>query len=188
MRLFLALNLPPDVRAACWAAAEPVRAALPAGVAWVREESLHVTLRFLGEQPAELPERLAAALADAVSAAEPPSIALTALGGFPTMRRPRVLWLGGPPNSGVTRLYHQVERACATLGFEPEQRAFRPHVTIGRVRQGTVVDAAALDRAAGEVQLAASFVAGTVDVMESELTSAGARYRVLAAVPIGPRG
>jgi RNA 2',3'-cyclic 3'-phosphodiesterase len=185
VRLFIAINLPADVRATAWGAAEPLRAAIPAGVAWVREEALHVTLRFLGEQPPEVVDRLARELEPALSSMEPPRIELTGVGVFPTVRRPRVLWLGGPANSTVTELYHVVERTCARLGVEPEGREFRAHVTIGRVRQGAAVDVVALDRAAGDIRLRTGFVARSVDVMESELTPAGARYRVLAAIPIG---
>ena len=188
MRLFLALNLPPEQRAGAWAAAAPLREALPAGVSWVREESLHVTLRFLGEQPEELVARLDAELAPGLGRAEPPTVEITGVGAFPTMRRPRILWLGGPTNSALAELYHQVVQACARLGFEPEGRDFRPHVTIGRVRQGAAIDPGALAGAAEQVRVDARFTARTVDVMESELTRSGARYRVAAAVPIGSRG
>jgi RNA 2',3'-cyclic 3'-phosphodiesterase len=188
VRIFVALNLPAAVRRAAWEAAEPLRFAAPTGVTWVREEALHVTLRFLGEQPPALADDLAARLDGALRTAAPPRIELSSAGAFPDLRRPRVLWLGGPTNSALTELYHHVERSCSTLGFDPEDRAFRLHVTIGRVRQGARVDAGAVARAAVQVAIRAAFTAATVDVMESELSAAGPRYRVVAAVPIGPRG
>jgi RNA 2',3'-cyclic 3'-phosphodiesterase len=160
----------------------------PPGVAWVREEALHVTLRFLGEQPATVADDLAARLAASLATATPPHVELAAVGAFPDIRRPRVLWLGGPANTALAELYQEVQRACASLGAEPEARAFRLHVTVGRVRQGARIDPGALARAAAEVDVGAEFTARTVDVMESELSSSGARYRVVAAVPIGPRG
>ena len=188
MRLFVALNLPPELRADAWAAAEPVRATLPAGVSWVREEALHVTLRFLGEQPDAVPDALTAALGPVLARVERPTVRLETVGAFPTMRRPRVLWLGGPTNSALARLYQEVQGACATLGFEPEPRPFRLHVTVGRVRQGARVDPEELARGAEQVRVDAEFVASSVDVMESVLGPGGSRYRVVAAVPIGPRG
>lgn len=188
MRLFVAVNLPSEVRAAAWSAVEPLRAAVPSGVSWTREEALHVTLRFLGEQPPALADDLAGRLAPALADAASPRLDFTSVGAFPTMRRPRVLWIGGPSNSALARLYQEVQRACASLGFDPEDRPFRLHVTVGRVRQGARIDPEALARAAAEVTIDAGFSARTVDVMESELSPAGARYRVVAAVPIGPRG
>ncbi len=188
MRLFVALNLPPAVRATAWNAAEPLRRAVSGGVSWTREEALHVTLRFLGEQPASVAEALASHLARPLAAATPPPIELATVGAFPSMQRPRVVWLGGPTNSALAGLYQEVERACDALGFAPEGRPFRLHVTVGRVRQGARFDAEAFIRAAAEVQLHAAFAATTIDVMESELSPAGSRYRVVAAVPIGSRG
>jgi RNA 2',3'-cyclic 3'-phosphodiesterase len=188
VRLFVALNLPPAVRTLAWNATEPLRTALPTGIAWVREEALHVTLRFLGEQPPAVADELAARLGPLLAMRTPPGIALDAVGAFPNLRRPRVLWIGGPANSTVAELYHDVQRACSMLGFESEPRPFQLHVTIGRVRQGARVDAELLGRTAAAVRLHSGFTATSVDVMESQLGSAGARYRVLAAVPIGSRG
>ena len=188
MRLFVALNIPPELRVAAWVAVEPLRTALPTGVAWVREDALHVTLRFLGEQPDTVPDALAAALAPELARAERPTVRLEKVDAFPSMRRPRVLWLGGPANSALARLYQEVQGACATLGFEPEPRPFELHVTLGRVRPGARVDPAELARGAEQVRLDAEFVASSVDVMESVLGPGGSRYRVVAAVPIGPRG
>lgn len=188
MRLFVALNLPPAIRATAWAAATPLRDAIPAGVTWTREEALHVTLRFLGERPPAVADALADALARSLGDAVPPRVELSAVGAFPSLQRPRVLWLGGPSNSALAGLYQGVERACAALGFDPEGRPFRLHVTLGRVRQGARIEQDAFARAAEAVTLRAGFDAATVDVMASELSPAGSRYRVVAAVPIGSRG
>lgn len=188
MRLFVALNLPRDVRASAWAATEPLRAAVPSGVAWVREESLHVTLRFLGERPDTLVDELAARLSRPLAGSSPPEIELATVGAFPSLRRPRVLWIGGPTNSALTELYQEVDRACSALGVPSEERAFRLHVTVGRVRHGGRLDVEALAHAASAVRFRAAFTASTVDVMESELDPAGSRYRVAVAVQIGPRG
>jgi 2'-5' RNA ligase len=188
VRLFVALNLPPDLRRAAWAAVEPLRAAAPSGVSWVREEALHVTLRFLGEQSPPLADDLSSRLGALLARATPPRVELETVGAFPDLRRPRVLWLGGPTNSALTELYHHVERGCAALGFEPEGRPFRLHVTFGRVRQDARVDAGAIARSATEVAIRVAFTAPTVDIMESVLSPAGPHYRVAAAVPIGPRG
>ena len=136
MRLFVALNLPAAVRQAAWAAVEPLRAAAPSGVTWVREDALHVTLRFLDDRSPEFAADLASRLTGALTRAALPRVELATVGAFPDLRRPRVLWLGGPTNSALTELYHHVEHSCSALGVEAEPRPFRLHVTIGRVRQG----------------------------------------------------
>lgn len=185
----MALNLPPELRAAAWAGAEPLRVGLGAAVSWVAEPALHLTLRFLGERPPELAPRLAAVLGAAVARLEPPRLDLGGVGAFPGLRRPNVLWLGVVPNSALAALYQAVDRACVSLGVEPEPRPFHPHVTLGRFRRsgGDAPGPPTVRAAADAVAFRAAFVAESVDLMQSELDAAGARYRRLAAIPIGSR-
>ena len=190
MRLFVALNLPPDLRSAAWHGAEPLRAGIGPGVAWVGESGLHVTLRFLGDRPDDLVPRLVDGLSAAVTALERPYVDLGGVGAFPGLRRPNVLWLGIVPNAALAALYQTVDHVCVALGVAPEPRPFHPHVTLGRFRRGSAggPGPVAIRQAADAVAFRASFVAETVDLMHSELAPAGARYWVLAAIPIGSRG
>jgi len=185
VRLFLALNLPSELRAAADSAAEPLRAALPV-VAWVAPDNLHLTVKFLGERPAEDAATLAAALEPIARRHGAQTVDVGRPGAFPTLRRPRVIWLGVRPDAKLELLHHDVELACAGLGYALEGRPFRPHVTLGRVRAGAAagaLDARALAAAARGVQFRAAACITTLDVMASAPDRGGSRYTTLARLP-----
>jgi 2'-5' RNA ligase len=185
MRSFVALNLSSEARAALHSAAEPLRVALDRAVSWTGEPALHLTLKFLGERSEEFVSRLATGLWSATRGLPTCTLDIGGVGAFPSLRRPRVLWIGVAANSELTTLYQRVESVCTTLGAPRERRPFHPHVTLGRLREGAVVDASALAQAATAVQIRRRERVSTVDVMESVLGQGGARYRVVEAVPLG---
>jgi RNA 2',3'-cyclic 3'-phosphodiesterase len=186
MRLFLALNVPEATRQAMHDAAAPLREAAPGEVGWTAAERVHLTLKFLGEQPDDTPERLAAALAGPLARHRPVELELRGVGAFPAMRRPRVVWVGVRPEPRLELLHHDVEVACEALGFEVEGRPFRPHLTLGRARPGAAADLGRrLATAARLVQLRETALVDTVDVMRSEPAAGGSRYTVLHQVRLG---
>jgi RNA 2',3'-cyclic 3'-phosphodiesterase len=177
MRLFLALNLDPEVRRRCYAATQALRAAGP-DVRWVDETKLHLTLKFLGEQPESLVPPLSAALDKAASQSRELDLELGAIGAFPNFRRPRIVWLGVAPDPKLELLHHDVEVACETLGLSVDGRPFRPHVTLGRVEKND----GALRQAARGMKIRDVSAVSSVDLM----LSAGGRYRVLHAAALRP--
>lgn len=181
VRLFLAVNLPAEVRRHVYEAAAPLRDAAPS-LSWVSESHLHLTLKFLGEQPPELVPPLTRVMEAVAVRAHAIRVTLSGAGAFPNFRRPRVVWMGVEPEPKLELLHHDVEIACATLGFEPEGRPFRPHLTLARVKPRDAVGAArkALARAAREVHLEEEIVVSSIDLMQSELSPAGARYTLVA--------
>lgn len=185
MRTFVALNLSAETRAALHAAAEPLRAALDHGVSWTREPALHLTLKFLGDRSEEFASRLSAGLRSALRGEPACRIDIGGVGAFPSLGRPRVLWVGIAANPELNGLYERVEAVCAALGAPREPRPFHPHVTLGRVRDGARVAVGALADAAAAVLVRRRESVATVDVMESVLGQGGARYRVVHAVPLG---
>jgi 2'-5' RNA ligase len=191
VRLFLAINLPPSLRHELWALAEPLRAAAP-GVAWVREPLLHLTLRFFGEQSDDFPARLRAPIEAAAGRHHPPTVRFTEPGAFPTLRRPRVIWLGVEHDPRLELLHHDVELACASVGFEPEGRPFRPHLTLGRVRkspspQAQREQARLLARATNGMATSESFTVESIDLMQSTLTPNGRQYDAVFRAPLRTR-
>lgn len=109
------------------------RQAAPA-IRWEAPEALHVTLRFIGAWPdARVPE-LEAALAGLRW--QPFPLQLTLLGGFPDLRRPRVLWAGVAPSPPLTALAAAISARLATLSIAPDPRPFTPHVSLARLRPG----------------------------------------------------
>ena len=178
MRLFVALNLPPPVREALWAATARLRD-LELPVKWVRGEGVHLTLKFLGDVADAQEGELAAALARAAAGGRALSLALGGFGVFPDFRRPRVLWVGIAPEPGLEILQHRVEQEFAPLGFPTEARPFRPHITLGRAgREARPRDFAGLETALGGLQFEQTVVVEAVDLMHSTLQPGGAVYHV----------
>jgi len=106
-----------------------------AEVGWVAIPSIHLTLKFLGEvDPAMIP-RMAEALRIASAPARSFELRLRGTGCFPNERNPRVIWCGiEGDREALSNLQHLVEKTCESFGFPPEERAFKPHLTLGRVK------------------------------------------------------
>jgi 2'-5' RNA ligase len=172
MRLFVALDLPADARAAlaAWAAT-----AVPAAVRRVPEANLHVTLAFLGVR-SEPEAGAAGALLAGLARPLAPLHSAGALWLPP--RRPGVLAVALRAGQDLVSLQADLVAGLASaIGFEAERRPFAPHVTVGRVRRGTPVDARrALDPAAPEL----AFAPAALTLYRSHTGAGGARYEPLA--------
>lgn len=187
MRLFIALNIAGPLREAMYAATAPLRAAAP-GAAWVRGDNLHVTLKFLGEVAEDSAEPLREALAAAARRSAPLRLELGGVGAFPNLRAPRIVWMAASPDSRLELLYHDVETVCHRLGYELDGRAFRPHITLARVRgRMPRAEARALAAAGRAVRWSARAEVDTLDLMRSTLAPGGSRYELLHAAPLGER-
>ena len=153
-------------------------------VKWVRDDGLHVTLRFLGEVASERVSMVREALGGAVAGTPALPFSPTELGAFPSLARARVLWAGYDSEAALELLAHRVERAVMELGFPAEPRAFRPHVTLGRVREGARLPREGLGALAAET-LTAAFVVVRVVLYESRTGAGGSRYEELASFALG---
>jgi 2'-5' RNA ligase len=187
LRVFLAINLPPPERRAIREATATMRAAAP-GLAWVIEDNLHLTLKFLGPQESSAIDTLRDTLAPVVARAAPMALELEGLGAFPNRRTPRVIWLGVAAEARLELLHHDIETSCADLGYEMEGRTFRPHLTLGRARAALAAPAAhALSAAARDVQFVSRVPVASLEIMASEIATLGATYRELASLPMEGR-
>jgi len=129
MRLFIALDIDNAIRDRIRTFLEGVRDFAPEA-RWVRAESLHITLKFIGEKPAETAEAIKQSLA--AIRADPIPLVFRGYGFFPTPKSPRVFWIGLEAESQLTRLVEAVEEATAALGIPKEAHAFSPHLTLAR--------------------------------------------------------
>jgi 2'-5' RNA ligase len=179
--LFLAINPGADVKRRIDEAMKPLRDAAPA-LRWVAADRLHLTVKFLGEQPDSVVPAVGRALDAAVGRHGHAPLALGGVGAFPNFRRARVVWLGVEPHPRLELLHHDIEEACAAIGFDPEGRPFRPHLTVARVPDGTSEETLrALSRAARAAPFLETVDVDSVDLMVSEPTPTGPRYRLLHA-------
>lgn len=189
MRLFVALNFPARERQRLFRAGKQLREAdLP--MRWVEKDKMHLTLKFLDEVRPERAEEVKEAVMRIATKTPALEVSLAGCGAFPTMRRPRVIWLGAEATPELRCLKHDLEWELAPLGFEREVRAFHPHITLGRAaNDARAGDFRAFEELAADFDFEAAVKVKTVDLMVSHLSSKGARYEKLLAAPLkGPPG
>jgi 2'-5' RNA ligase len=133
MRLFVALDIDAEIRQRLARFLEGVRGFAP-DVRWVKPESFHLTLKFIGEQPPEKLEALQQALGSVRGGAT--QIGFRGHGFFPSPKAPRVFWVGMEADDNLAALARAVDEATATLGIPREERAFSPHLTLARTGSG----------------------------------------------------
>jgi 2'-5' RNA ligase len=180
-RLFCAVALPEDVRAAAAAHGARLREAFPrVRTSWERPEKMHLTLKFVGEVERERAVELSGAAARAAGTATSFDLSVGGTGTFPPHGQPRVLWLGvEDTGGGLALLQRQLEDACAAAGFPREARPFSPHLTLARVREPR--DARELAASHRETNFAArTFNVDEILVIRSELGPGGSRYTTIS--------
>jgi 2'-5' RNA ligase len=189
VRSFVAIALNEAARRSLIVLQQDLAAQLPRqSIRWIAPESLHVTLQFLGDVPSEKIASIIEALRNVCVGIPTFSFDLVGLGVFPDARRPRIVWVGVHEPSGVLATLHQrVGQALSPLGFPPEERAFTPHLTIGRaMRHAAPADL----RAVGEqitrkdVGLIETVPVEHIILMKSDLRPDGAIYTPQALLPL----
>ena len=189
LRLFVALEPPDGVRRRLAAIeAEVKRAAgrAAADVKWVAADNIHLTLQFLGSVPEEQLPAVKSAVSGAAAGAPALELEVRGAGGFPNARRPRVVWAGLAGDlAPLAALVNDLGARLAPLGFPPEDRAFSPHLTLGRARDPHGAAGLAVGIAqAGELP-SASWRATEVTLFQSHLSPKGPRYEALLRAPLG---
>jgi 2'-5' RNA ligase len=184
MRLFIAVDLGPDVGGAAADALARGRTLAPRAK-WVQAENLHLTLVFLGATDDALVPGIGAAIATVAARHPPVSLHVAGAGGFGSARKPRVLWLGiAGEVQALGRIQQELEEALAPFGHVPEKRDFRPHLTLARARDPR-----------GEPDLAAAVAALADDdlgdaridrliLFRSDLSPKGPRYTEVASAAL----
>lgn len=184
IRTFIAVDLDDPMRDALAGLQERIRRELSPSMRWVRTEGMHLTLKFLGQAPEGLVPSIADALDAAARRSRPFAIELGEPGGFPDTRRPRVLWAAVRGDLDVLAdLRQNVEEMVSPLGFPTEDRAFRPHLTLGRA-SGNVRIAPERWEAAALKAADVSQTVRHVALMKSDLGPGGARYTRLHAAAL----
>ncbi|HYB44040.1 MAG TPA: RNA 2',3'-cyclic phosphodiesterase [Candidatus Methylomirabilis sp.] len=159
-------------------------------IAWVPPLNLHLTLKFLGEQPEPRLADALGGLAEAVEGRAAFSIALHGVGAFPGMERARILWIGVATGAlDVRALQSSVDAALAARGFPGDERPWHPHLTVGRVfdprrwrREATPVLQESIARAA--TRAFGAFPVSRVSLVRSDLSATGARYSEIDSVSL----
>ena len=188
LRTFIALPLPEEWIGQLGETIADLSRALPQGVRWVSPSGIHLTLKFLGATDSRIVPRALDAMVENFAGASPPLLSLSVLGTFPGGRNPRVIWAGVSGGAeGLEDLHRRAEQAVSGLGWSIDGRPFRPHLTLGRVRdQVNARQRQAISDAVAGARLPAirSWRPDTVRLYRSVLTPRGARYSNLGEVRI----
>ena len=186
IRSFIAIEIPRDVRATLAGLIRQLARQWPE-YRWVEPEHFHLTLNFLGNVPDEKLLDVCNIVRNTAAKLEPFSMELGDLGAFPKPARPRVIWAGvREGRSPLSRLYYDLAEDLEVLRLERDRKAFKPHVTLGRIRDGQRWPDAAIERLENEPTVDI----GTVDVDElvlfsSHLEKTGPEYTVMDRAKLG---
>jgi len=187
MRLFIACEVPRDVQTNISEVIDDLRNRSGNAVRWIRPDGVHVTLKFLGEVPQKKLPAIKIALQEAVVRHPPFNLELSNIGTFGGREGLRIMWVGIAGDVlRLEALVRDVNLALSVVGFEPERRPFRPHLTLGRVRDEiSTRQRAEIEVAVGKTEVpATSWRTSQVSLMRSRLTPQGAQYDVVATFPL----
>jgi len=156
-------------------------------VRWTTAEQMHLTLKFLGSVPSSALNDLEAAFRSACEGASAFSLTAREVGAFPSLRNPRVLWVGLTGEIEPLRaLQGRIETILAPWAQKAEDRPFHPHLTLGRVRENAGRHARQIGEQLQAFRAAefGDWQATEVRLMRSQLSPKGSTYTTLAAVPL----
>ncbi|MDM7999724.1 MAG: RNA 2',3'-cyclic phosphodiesterase [Dehalococcoidia bacterium] len=192
VRSFIAIDLPPAVRAELTSLEERLKARRHPFVKWVDPESMHLTLKFLGNVAVDSIPRIVEAMSNVARLHTPFGLRLGGMGAFPNWQRPQVVWVGvGGQLDRLNSLQKGLESALSPLGFPAESRPFSAHLTLGRLRERVTADerrrfaefAQTIEAPAG-----LPFEVNVIRLMKSQLTPTGPIYSELAVARLGAAG
>ncbi|MBU0651939.1 MAG: RNA 2',3'-cyclic phosphodiesterase [Proteobacteria bacterium] len=184
IRAFLALDPPEEILREIGRVQDRLRKLIHGDLRWVRPEGIHLTLKFFGDVPENAVVNISTVAGKAAAAVGPFELAIGGTGVFPDPSRPRVVWLGMNGEVAQLATFQQgLERALREIGFPPEERPFRPHLTLGRIKspKGLTGLTEALEKE--KTYTAGLFTASVLSLFQSELTPRGAVYTRLAVYP-----
>ena len=188
IRAFIAIELPGQIQNKLADIIGRLSPGLESAVKWVNPESIHLTLKFLGNISKNRVPIVTAAMTAAAGKSGIFTLEAKGLGAFPNLKSPRVVWVGlGGDIAGIRLLHKEIDVFVAPLGFPPETREFSPHLTLGRIRdRATQNEKYQLGRAISSIQaenLGFIYVEN-IHLMQSTLTKTGALYNFLATVSL----
>ena len=185
LRAFLAVDPPEEILREIARVEEKLRRLIRGDIRWVRPKAIHLTLKFFGDVPRAQVETISRAVGPVAASFGPFALAVGGAGVFPDAKRPRVIWLGlGGETARLAAFQKELERSLGQAGFAREEKPFRPHITLGRVRSpGLTGLAEVLEKR--ETYGAGAFTAPGLGLYRSELTPRGAVYTRLAEYPFG---
>lgn len=189
IRCFIAIELPPEIKEELKTLQQSLKAHRHSNVRWVAPDSIHLTLKFLGDVFLDTIPEVMEGMSTASQRATAFDLSLGQLGAFPNIQRPQVVWVGLTGDlEKLSGLQNSIESNMVPLGFAQETRRFSPHLTLGRVRQGaSPQEKCDIGQQLSGINFASDvlFEVTELHLMESRLTPSGAIYSELGVVELG---
>jgi 2'-5' RNA ligase len=189
IRAFIAIELPDAILAEVGNLEARLKPQMPHdAIRWVKADSIHLTLKFLGQVPSDQLGLIISSLRAAVTPHAPFTLEVAGAGCFPTIHRPRVVWVGVKEiDHRLHNLQRAVENAIGPLGYPTEVKDFTPHLTLGRlardVRQADQKKIGEVMQTT-EVGSLGKWEVKQVALIKSDLKPTGAEYAILAHAPL----
>ena len=181
IRAFLAIEPPEDILQALSRLQEKLKREISGRISWTKPQSQHLTLKFFGDISTEDVKNICSAVENRIASLSPLKLKIEKIGVFPDARRPRVLWCGvAEEGENLSDLHKKLEADFDVIGFPKEDRPFRSHLTLGRVKESHGL--AGFSEALTKYK---SFAAGVFEcrqliLFQSKLLPQGAVYTKLA--------
>jgi 2'-5' RNA ligase len=187
IRCFIALDISDQIKRDCTDIIDRLKEH-DADVKWVRADTMHLTLKFLGRTRENILPKIQECLFNVVLSYNPFYIRIYAMGIFPNRKNPRVIWVGIEESDMLKRLHIDIENTMAPLGFTKEQRPFKPHLTLGRVRSRKGILHVVHDLDTFKDKEFGNIHVKQIKLMKSDLKHQGAIYSCLYEFPLGREG
>ena len=188
LRTFIAVEIPTFIRQAILQKTELLRKTLDKSlVRWVPIQNVHLTLKFLGNVSPGHIDVLTRMLRTETDMIEAFAIHINSLGCFPSLRRPRVIFVGIQAAAELESLFHRIDSACVRLGYKSEQQRFSPHLTLGRIKPYiSASDQQKIRRALEELKIDSLGTArvDSVHLYKSDLKSSSSIYTKIFSAPL----
>lgn len=179
LRCFIAIDIPKEIK-------EDIGEVInllskhDADIKWVKSENLHITLKFLGKTPDNLIPKIKEKISYVISSYKPFNIKIYGTGVFPTIKRPRVIWIGAQNSDVLINLKKDIEKSMSLLGYKKEDKEFNPHLTIGRIRSQRGVQNVITELNDFKDKFFGNIVVESIKLMKSDLKPEGAEYTCLS--------
>ncbi len=183
VRTFIAIDLPSELKREIASIQKRLRPLFDkARVSWVRPDNMHLTLRFIGDVPANEIRTIIQA-GESIMSMRSFGLRMNSLGFFPNIRKPRVFWCGYEDSENLKTVQMEVETAVIRSGFPAEEKSFVPHITLARIKEinakpGAVfyADMNAVQKEMQSIRLSFSHTVHEVQLIKSRLSPKGSEY------------
>ncbi len=189
VRSFIAISLPDELRLGLSKLQARLKTGNKPWIKWADPNGIHLTLKFLGDVSVDRIGEISRVMTEAAREIPPFHLETQGLGAFPNLKRVQVVWLGlGGELDKLGQLHEQIESGLSHLGFAPEARAFKAHLTLARLRpQASPDERQGFGQLILSTRLEASYIikVETISLMRSQLSREGALYSQLSSAELG---